>query len=166
MAIILTSLGSSTVMLMKMNMRMNYQAEMNVQADRALQTLTTDVRDANKIHSLSNNDFVLIIPPRRRGAGGAGLAHPKVKYEYDSTAATFSRIKGPETANEEVRVLLEGVSNLNIIYYDMRGETTSTKLDARKIEINATMVRGDDNGTQVSRDVTTAIYMRNKRGGN
>ncbi len=166
-SIILTTLGGSMVMLMKTNMSMNYHADMNLQADRALEQFTADVRDANDIVSLAGPDFVLEFPtdPATR-----------VKYEFHSGLNTLTRIENPDEYNTELDVnqsvtevtsiLMSGVEYLNFTYYDMINSMTSSILDTRKIKINATLVRGNDAHTQVYRDVSTAIYMRNKSGGN
>ena len=57
-AIMLTTLGRSTMMLMQSNIGMAYKSEMNMQSDRAMEKLTNDLREA--VDVLGSSTFSVV----------------------------------------------------------------------------------------------------------
>ncbi len=132
---------------MQRSISLNHYAEMEAQSRLALQYFTGDVRVAKDIYSLSANGFTLETPP----------AEDDIAYVYDSGADTLSRITDTNTI-----LLLKGLENLTFKYHNLAGNETTKAIAAKKILMNATLVRGKGVRGEAYYDVSTYIIMRNK----
>lgn len=177
-AIMLTTLGRSTMMLMQSNIGMAYKSEMNMQSDRAMEKLTNDLREAVDVLSpLSLNSFTIVVPVM----GNAEVEYEAIKYLFNRHVGTVVRIKvtdpidaqlyqentsttssGANAVDAEELLLIEGADYCNFTYYNGQGEATDTALDVKKIKMNVTIARGTDINTKVYLDVSNSTFLRNR----
>lgn len=145
--IIMAAIVSSFSTIMQRSISLNHYSEMEAQGRRALQYFTGDVRVALDIYSLSGNGFTLETPP----------AEDDIEYLYDSSAGTLSRITDTATI-----LLLKGLEDLTFEYHNLVGDETTKAIAAKKILMNATLVRGKGVRGEAYYDVSTYTIMRNK----
>ncbi len=145
--IIMAAIASTFSTVMQRSISLNHYSDMDVQGRRALKYFTGDVRVALNAYSLSANGFILETPP----------AEEDIEYFYDSDAGTLSRITNTVTI-----LLLNGLDSLTFKYHNLAGKETTKAIAAKKILMNATLVRGKGVRGEAYYDVSTYTIIRNK----
>ncbi len=176
-AIMLTTLGRSTMLLMQSNLNMAYKSEMSLQSDRAMETFNDDLREAVFVLSpLSLDSFTIRIP-----VGSTGEEYEEIKYLFKKHLGTVVRIIVPDPEDASLYpeyndttsaggnagdgdelLLIEGVDYCNFTYFNTNGEATENALDVKKIKMSVTVARGSNTSFKVYHDVSTSIFLRNR----
>ena len=145
--IIMAAIASTFSTVMQRSISLNHYSDMEAQGRRALQKFTGDVQTALDIYFLSANGFTLKTPP----------AEEDIEYFYDSDVGTLSRITGTQTI-----LLLKGLDSLTFKYHNLAGNETTKAIAAKKILMNAKLVRGKGVRGEAYYDVSTYTILRNK----
>ncbi len=84
-----------------------------------------------------------------------------VAYSYDSANNRLNQILYEDGANEDIRVLMEDVTDLTFAYLDVNSATTTTLADICSIEIVMTVQGSAGRDQTITRTYTTRVLCRN-----
>lgn len=127
----------------------NYQ-EMNMASRFTLEDFGSDARMTMDVNSATSSSVSLEVYD---STGGVST----VVYTYDATAGTFSRTVGGTT-----KVLLKDVSSLNLVYYNLHGDSTTTALEVKEIQLQAEMRRDVLSISNTNEIISARFMMRNR----
>ncbi len=153
-SIIMTSLSSSLLTIMKSSYSLSNYSDMNSNANRARYTFAEDVGNASSIIALDTDNFTIQIPEK---SGGKTY---DVEYKYNAAEKTLTR-----TLTESQSTLMRGVEDLKFTYYTSTGKATDKSIDTKLIQLDSTLERR--NGLKNNQYIVyTRNTMSNKRIGN
>lgn len=84
-----------------------------------------------------------------------------VAYSYDSGNNRLSQILYEGSGSEDIRILMEDVTDLTFAYLDVNSATTATLADIRSIEIVMTVEGPAGRDQTIARTYTTRVACRN-----
>ena len=150
-AIIMTSLSSSLLAIMKSSVGLSNYSDMNSNVNKVQNAFDNDVSNASSISFLESDNFIIQIP------GKFGGTPYEVEYKYNPLEKTLTRKLDKSQTN-----LMHGVKDLKFTYYTTTGKLTSKSIDTRLIQLDATLERR--NGLQDNKYIVyTRKAMRNKK---
>lgn len=127
----------------------NYQ-EMNMSSRFTLEDFGSDARMTVDVNAASSSSVSLEVYD---STGGIST----VVYSYDSTAGTFSRTTGGVT-----EVILDSVDSLSLVYYNLYGNATTSKLEIKEIQLQAEMERDVLSIKNTNEIISARFMMRNR----
>ena len=127
----------------------NYQ-EMNVQSRFALEKFASDARMTADVNTASSSQVSLEV----YNSDGSTTT---VVYQFIDDRDVFVRIVG---GVEEV--LLEDVDTLDLKYYTLRRELTTSRLAVKEIQLEAVMQREVLSATNTNEIISARFMMRNR----
>jgi len=84
-----------------------------------------------------------------------------VAYSYDSVNNRLNQILYEDSGNEDIRILMEDVTDLTFAYLDVNSAATATLADIRSIEIVMTVEGSAGRDQTIARTYTTRVSCRN-----
>jgi len=84
-----------------------------------------------------------------------------VTYSYDSGNNRLNQILYEDSGNEDIRILMEDVTDLTFAYLDVNSAATATLADIRSIEIVMTVQGSAGRDQTITRTYTTRVACRN-----
>lgn len=156
--LIATSLGglvlavsvSSLLFLAKTSQGLGNYQEMNMASRFTLEDFGSDSRMSVDVNSASASSVSLQVYDT---SGSTST----VVYTFDSNAGTFSR-----TADGRTDIILRDVKSLSLVYYNLHGDVTTTKLEIKEIQLQAEMQRKVLSVKNTNEIISARFMMRNR----
>jgi type II secretory pathway pseudopilin PulG len=162
--IVLASVLTTSVQLMRGGVRLTQYAEMNAQIRRALEHLGVDLQNATAITWNGASDITLTVP---------ALANATRQVTYAWTGATQSLflVPGPDSSVTAGRIILVnripafagGAAGVSFARFDRDGNPAVTDLATKRVQVIMNVVRqAQTAATATDTAVSAAFLLRNK----
>ena len=162
--LVLAGVLATSVELMRSSVRVTNYAEMNAQVRRAFAQMEVDLKAASNFVWNSASDITVTVPR----SNGTTVQYT---YAWSSTTLTFFRVPGTSSATQTGRMelirgipaLTNGSPGLSFTRLDRNGDTATTDLATKRVQVALTVSRNVGNAAKSTSNVTATFTLRNKR---
>ena len=148
--VVLAASTGSLLFLAKSSRGMTNYQEMNLASRFTLEEFASDARMTVNVVSASSTAVALEV---YNSVGST----TNVTYAYNAGAGTFTRTVGGAT-----QVLLEDVEELELNYFTLRRDPTTTPLEIKEIQLQAVMKRNALSIANTNEIISARFMMRNR----
>ncbi|WP_414660669.1 type II secretion system protein J [Horticoccus sp. 23ND18S-11] len=160
---VLAGILTTSVQLMRNNVRIAHYSEMDTQVRRAFEQLGTDLKSAKSLKWNGASDITVTIP-RSNGTTS------EFTYCWSSTSLSFFRVPGSSSASTSQRIELirgiparpDGGPGLSFSRLTASGTAATTDLATKRIEVSATVSRSATGAARATSAVSATFTLRNK----
>jgi type II secretory pathway pseudopilin PulG len=146
---IMAGLTSSYMFLVKSAFGMGNYVDMNMQARTALEIFARDVRATRSVTTMTATTYAGTVMK----VGGTTAS---VTWTYSATNKTLTRTAGG------ARVMMNDVARFQFKYYNTVGNITASTSEAKKVQIDAEMIRYSVAIENTNQVVSARYTMRNR----